>query len=127
LPIFLPNCIAPESITAANFQVIASVCALASRSDLYLVMFPQGSFGCALRIKPDGDCRRAVVIKVLDITQHSYKWVMREIFFGYHLAKKSFRHPNIAQLLHHYVPTPHTTNRRLAAVFISFKTTAEKA
>jgi len=59
---------------------------------------PQGSFGCALRIQFDG---KAFVVKVLNITENSYKWVMREILFGYHLAK--FNHPNIARLLHHYV------------------------
>ena len=71
---------------------------MAVNNDAAVVMILQGSFGCALRIKSD---RGVFVIKVLDITEHSYKWVMREILFGYHLAK--FNHTNIARLLHHYV------------------------
>ena len=39
------------------------------------VMIAQGSFGCAMRIG-------ALVVKVLNITEDSYKWVMREILFG---------------------------------------------
>ncbi len=101
IPIFLPNCIAPVTMTAGNFQVIASVCALASHCDFACVTCLQGSFGCAMRLRLDGPGDRTVVIKVLDITQHSYKWVMREMVFGYHLAKIS--HPNIARLQHHYV------------------------
>ena len=48
------------------------------------------------------DCGgKEFVFKALHITDASYKWVMREILFGYHLAKLA--HPNIARLLHHYV------------------------
>jgi hypothetical protein len=62
-------------------------------------MTAQGSFGCALRVTFPG--AKSFVIKVLDITSYSYKWIMREILFGYHLA--AFRNPHIACLLHHYV------------------------
>ncbi len=114
IPIFLPNCFAPATITRLNFQVIASVRVLASGSNLVLVTCLQGSFGCALRIKRDGPGDAALVVKVLDITQDSYKWVMREICFGYHLAKSC--HPNMARLLHHYVsPNSDPPNNEFSA------------
>ena len=73
------------------------ICDCTRRNSFAIVTNVQGSFGCALRISCN---HRAFVIKVLDITQNSYRWVMREILFGYHLAK--FHHPNIAQLLYNY-------------------------
>jgi hypothetical protein len=75
--------------------------------DIAIVMILQGSFGCALRIT-SGSPSKKFVIKVLDITEESYKWVMREILFGYHLTQ--FDHPNIARLLHHYV-SPNSTSQ----------------
>ena len=105
MPIFLPFCIAPgiSKPREDTFQVIASVGAFAMHVDFALVMISQGSYGCALRIKRDD---KTFIVKVLDISQRSYKWVMREILFGYHLAK--FDHPNTARLLHHYV-SPNST------------------
>ena len=52
---------------------------MAVNNDAAVVMILQGSFGCALRITSD---RGVFVIKVLDITEHSYKWVMRESFLA---------------------------------------------
>jgi len=104
IPIFVPLCIAPKGlITRENFQVIASVflfelLSIAVNNGAAVVTILQGSFGCASRITSD---RGVFVIKVLDITERSYKWVMREILFGYHLSQ--FDHPNIARLMHHYV------------------------
>ncbi len=47
------------------------------------VTIPQGSFGCAMRITSDRSTPpRSLVVKVLSITEDSYKWVMREILFG---------------------------------------------
>lgn len=57
----------------------------------------QGCFACAIRITFG---RKVLVFKIVEITDASYKWVMRETLFGYHLAKLA--HPNIARLLHHY-------------------------
>lgn len=109
MPIFLPYCIAPgNSKLHETFQVIASVGEFAMHVDFALMMIPQGSFGCALRIARDD---KTFIVKVLDITQRSYKWVMREILFGYHLAK--FDHPNTARLLHHYVSPNSTPPNRL--------------
>ena len=99
MPVFVPNCIAfAASMHDSNFQVIASVGPLPVNVDVLLLMILQGSFGCALRIKSG---RGTFVVKVLNITESSYKWVMREILFGYHLAQLD--HPNIARLEHHYV------------------------
>ena len=55
----------------------------------------QGSFGCSARVRYEG---KTIVVKSLDINHDSFKWVMREELFGYQL-----HHPNIAQLLSHYL------------------------
>jgi predicted component of viral defense system (DUF524 family) len=55
----------------------------------------QGCFGCSARVRYEG---KTIVVKSLDINHDSFKWVMREELFGYQL-----HHPNIAQLLSHYL------------------------